>query len=259
MRNFKTSIYILFWLTTIPDLTAQKGYVVNLQYDTLPGFLSLISTKDIDRVELIAGNEKTSFTALQVKALMMEGTIYHPIRYASKFQFMQLLRPGFLSLYAFKIENQTTLSGRLLIKAGGDMLDIPGIRFRSIVANFLKECAPVSEKIRAGILRRENLEQLVDEYNLCKEETNTVQEKQMEKILDRDQKINLINEFKNQVMRSSHKRKEEVTGLLDDIRLKIENEQPVPKYQLEALKEYLAGEQALKEKLPDLLKAIAPN
>ncbi len=181
MKNYKATLYFILYLSAIPNLIAQKGFVVSIQNDTLPGFLSIISTRDIDRVELIDGNRKTIFTALQVKSLMIEGKVYHPIRYANKYQFMQLLKSGFLSLYAFKIETQTTLAGRLLIKAGGDMLDVPGIRFKGILSTYLKECTPVSEKIKSGLLRRENLEQIVDEYNLCKEETIIVQEKQIKK------------------------------------------------------------------------------
>ncbi len=79
------------------------------------------------------------------------------------------------------------------------------------------------------------------------------------KILSKNQKIDLVNAFKDQVIQASHKKKEEVTGLLDDIRLKIENDQTVPKYQIEALKDYLAGEPGLKERLQGLLQAIAAN
>lgn len=259
MKNCKVSLCILIFLIATPNLVAQKGFVINQQNDTLSGFLSIISSKDIDRVELIDQNRKTTYSARQIKSLMIESIIYHPIQYAGKYQFMQLLKPGFLSLYAFKIENQTTLSGRLLIKAGGDMLDVPGIRFKGIVAGFLKECETVSVKVKSGELRRENIEQIVDEYNQCKEEINTVREEQVEKILNREQKIELINDFKNQVTQSSYKKKGEVNGLLDDIRAKIENDQPVPKYQSEALKEFLAGEQALKESLQSLLKALTPD
>ena len=136
------------------------------------------------------------------------------------------------------------------------MLDVPGIRFKAIVSSYLKDCTPVYEKIKSGQLKREDLEQIIDEYNLCREESNTVQEEVIEKILSKNQKADLIKEFKDRVAQSAYKNKEEVFGLLDDIRLKIENDQAIPRYQSDALKEYLGSEPALKESLQSLLRAI---
>ena len=82
---------------------------------------------------------------------------------------MKLLRPGYLSLYAFQVENQSRFDGLFLKKADGGNLVVPNLGFKKYLGQFLKDCPEVAERIKEGDLNKKNLMALVDAYNQCVE------------------------------------------------------------------------------------------
>jgi hypothetical protein len=107
--------------------SAQPDFVITSRADTVFGEVRILSYDLIDRVQVEVAKKKESYTALQVLVIQKEGILYKPVKYENKIVFMQLLKPGYLSLYAFRIQGQSTYDGRFLVKLNGTSQELPNI------------------------------------------------------------------------------------------------------------------------------------
>src|SRR5258708_33286788 len=122
--------------------------------DTLRGKVKIMSYDQLDRVQVGEKKNKTTLTARQVKTAFTEGETYHPQQSNHTIRFMKLVKPGYLSLYAFKEENQNFYGGRSLIKKDGTKTEGPNLSFKKIINEFLGDCPELREKIKSGQKRR---------------------------------------------------------------------------------------------------------
>lgn len=253
---------IRYWLTFLLVLgffyssQAQTDYLVTLQGDTLFGEIKLITGPKVDRLQLITEGEKSNYSALQARAIRMEGQVYHAIPLGDNLHYMQLLKVGSMSIYGYRIENQATYDGRLLRKSTGASFDVPTIKFRSSIANFIEECDTVSQTVRGRKMSREDLEEIVAMYNDCMADKLKEREKVQQEILTREQKKTKLESFRQQIADSSLDKKDEIVGLLSDMIQKIASEQSIPAYQKSALQDYLGGTTEFRDSLTQLLQML---
>jgi hypothetical protein len=83
----------------------------------------LLTYDNIDRLQITVGKKKEMLTALQVLSVYHDEKFYKPIQYDNRVLLMQQLKTGYLSLYAFRMPNQTTFDGRYLYRMDGKHLE----------------------------------------------------------------------------------------------------------------------------------------
>ncbi len=234
----------------------QKDFVVTIQGDTLYGKIKLIHGGKLDRVQINADGKKNGYTSVQVNEILFNNDRFHPVELGGNIKLMKLLKYGFLSLYGYRIENEVGYSGRVLRKIGGAYIDIPVLTFRSALASFISECEPLSEKVKRRELGRDELEQVVIEYNQClNQKTEVVYQQVKTKVSQGNIRTRLLA-FARKVELSDLINKSDVTDVLNDMMARVESNQAIPKYQAQALKDFVQDQKEFEQDLNELLRMI---
>ena len=110
-------IFVLLAFAGSFSLFAQSDYAVTSKGDTLKGATKILTYDLLDRVQVKVNKKKKIYTALEVKAVFVDGVVYHTVKYDNGFRYMKLIKPGFLSLYGFRQLNQSAYDGQFLVMA----------------------------------------------------------------------------------------------------------------------------------------------
>ena len=254
-------VTLVLWLVTSGVVCGQTDYVVTLKNDTLRGDVRILTYDLMDRVQVKTEKKKEIFTAVQVSQLSLDGKIYKPVRIENNIRMMQLLQGGYLSLYAFRVQNQATYDGRFLVKLGGASIEVPNITFKKGMAGFLEDCGPVSERIKAGEWSKKDLEAVVIAYNQCITEgvpasAATPTPTTTEPTSTPAASSPAITALRQKLEQSDLASKKDALDLLTDIAGRLERKQPVPNYLAEGLKGYVGSQPSMATELEAVLALL---
>jgi len=233
---------------------SQTDYVIKASGDTLKGKVKILSHDQIERVQISSAGLKTIFTGLQVRSVWTDNTVFRPLKYDNTVRFMRVIKNGYLSLYAFNVENQNTWSGLYLAKLDGTGMEVPNLSFKKSLAKYLSDCLDVSTRINKGDLNKRDLDRIVDLYNAClqtKTEAATI--KTAEPALINSENVLAVNNFITKVEAENFVTKKDALDLLRDIQSKVKKNEPVPNYLVEGLKSYLMEAPSLNNDLESLI------
>ena len=233
---------------------SQTDYVIKASGDTLKGKVKILSHDQIERVQISSAGLKTIFTGLQVRSVWTDNTVFRPLKYDNTVRFMRVIKNGYLSLYAFNVENQNTWSGLYLAKLDGTGMEVPNLSFKKSLAKYLSDCLDVSTRINKGDLNKRDLDRIVDLYNAClqtKTEAATI--KTTEPALINSENVLAVNNFITKVEAENFVTKKDALDLLRDIQSKVKKNEPVPNYLVEGLKSYLMEAPSLNNDLESLI------
>lgn len=256
MKNlFVVALFVVALFSLGLAAHAQTDYVVTLKGDTLKGKVKILTYDRLDRVQVVAENKKQNYSALEARVVSFKGLIYHTISLGQGFRYMQLLQPGFLSLYAFRLENQSSYEGRYLVKKDGSGIEVPNLTFKKTLSGFLAECPEVVERIKSGDFGRRDLTQIIERYNSCiqfKTERKIEQPTQVITEKESDQMV-ALNSLITKVEASSLDNKTDLIDLIKDLRSKVGRNEILPNYLLKDIKNQLG---ALPDFTPDVEKLL---
>jgi hypothetical protein len=240
--------------------TSAQEYLVTTKGDTLRGELKVMTSSSIDNVRISIEKKKASFSALEVRALFMNGETYKPMRFENTIQFMKVLKAGYLTLYAFRPANIMTYDGRYLAKMDGGAIEIPSLTYKKTLSKFLEDCPTISDKIKDDQFKRGELEKIIDEYNACVDSRTSKAINTISNEASASEKLEIIKQLQAKVeaLEQLNDRKD-VIDLLSDISTKVLQQQSISNYQLEALKNYLKGFESVKEELEKVITVIRPK
>jgi len=247
---FRTLV-VLMILTA--SAQAQTGYVITSKADTLYGKVRIMSYDQLDRVQLEVDKKKQTFSALQVLTVSIDSQIYKPVQYEKKIFLMKLLKSGYLSLYAFQIETQTSYDGRFLVKLDGKSLELPNLTFKKSMENFLEDCKPTAAKIKSGELTKKDIDKIIDDYNDCMKNQGLNPPLVVE---PSNETLQTIESLIKKIDAEEFPSKKDALDLLRDIQGKVSKNEPVPNYLSEGLKSYLSAVPTLTEDLNKLLALL---
>ena len=233
----------------------QSNYVITVKGDTLRGDIKILSYDIVDRVQLTVDKKKKSYTALEVKAILLNDQIYRSVRHESRYRFMLLLKSGYLSLYGFQIDKQFTYDGRYLVKRDGGAIEVPNLTFKKSMQEFLKDCESVSDQIKNGELGRKNLDSLITLYNSCIDENTRQAALAKSAASTKKTVLPELESLRGKINVATLASKQDILDLIKDIDSKVKGNQPVPNYLIEGLKGYLLNTE-FKEDLEKLLEAL---
>jgi hypothetical protein len=223
----------------------QSDFAVTPKGDTIRGEFKLISFDMLDRVQVGTGKSKMMLKAHEIRMLRFNNEIYRPVLWEKSYRLMKVIKDGYLSLLAFRVQNQMAYDGRLLIKKDGSQIELPNLAFKKIMAAFVEECGTVSEQVKSGELGRKEIDQIIDAFNGCisertlqKQKINAVDISVVEE-LERFQKV--LTET------ADFSTKNDANDMLNDILSKVRVNDAVPKYLVDGLTANLQGQDSLKE------------
>jgi hypothetical protein len=260
----KTFTIIHFFLLLILLLAYQcagaQDRVITMKGDTLQGKVKLMNFGDLPKAQIQgADGKKSLFTMFETKEVLFDGEVYHPQKAPYGFTYMKLLKSGFLSLYAFRYENQNLYDGRLLVKRDGSSMEVPNLTFKKALKNFLKDCEEAAEKIEAGKYSRKDIELIISDYNTCLEgktinevatavppKTDVPATGIQAQWIDFRAKVNSHGEFSG---------KADALEIMDDITQKLGRNEKVPNFLMQSLRSSLK-ETDLNQEMEMLLAEI---
>ena len=241
MKNF-TLIHILLFLLLmlVYQCAGAQDYILTHRGDSLTGEVKPLLYGRDKKVQLVsADKEKTTYSLLQVKAYSLDGHIYHPVRGENGYVFMKLIKPGYLSLYAFQEENQSRFDGAYLLKRDGSGMIVPNLGFKKYIAKFLSDCEGVSGKVQSGTLGKKEINTIVEEYNACVD-SKTIDHKQ---VITRQEKqttaISAWDTLQQGVEKSDFPKKADALEMITEIKRKIKQEETIPNFLVEGLRSSL--------------------
>lgn len=238
-----------------------QDYVVTIKGDTLQGKVKYFNGTGVryagansKYIQLIPHEgKKRTFQVLDAIAFKMNDEIYYTIKFQEGYSFMKVLHPGYLTLYAYQLENQTTWDGRYFVKRDGSMIDVPNLGFKKRVAQYLADCPDVVKKIEAGDLGRSNLKELVEEYNAC------VHQKTYPKVEKSPAQIawsNLETSVKNL---SDFDKKKDALEMIHEVRTKLTKNENIPSFLVNGIKDALKDQSSIQETLNTALANVNGN
>lgn len=234
--------FVTLFFTCLCVQAFGQDYIVTTKGDTLRGEVKILFQDKIDRAEVKQGKKKTNLQCLQIRALHYKNDIYNPIAYNNTIRFMKLLKPGYLRLYAYRLEDQyTTFGGRYLLKMDGTGTDVPSITFRKIMMQFLADDPALVAKIEDGTYGRSDISKIIDEYNANLKVSTQNQMAVAAAAVVTQSKIELLDNLRNSVKNQPEfPSQKDALDLMDDMKSKLSNNQSIPRYMIESLKGFLA-------------------
>jgi hypothetical protein len=257
MKSFNFIHFLLFILLFIAYQCANaQDFVLTQKGDTVYGEVKPLTYGPDPRVNVIGeGKKKVSYTILQVKSYQFKGDTYEPVRNDKGYTFMKVIRPGYLTLYGFQGDNQVGFDQLFLQKRDGTFLEVPNLSFKKLLKKYLEECTVVASKVESGELSKKDIVAIVDEYNACIDRRSSVTFQspvKSEKPLAQTSAWNTLEEKVNAQV--EFEGKSDALEMINEIKIKIQRGEKVPKFMTEGLKNSLSKtdlttdlDQALKE------------
>jgi hypothetical protein len=241
MRTFGIIHFILFLLLLLVyQCTSAQDFLVTIKGDTLLGTVKILYGPDKKVQVAQKGKSKTTLHLFQVSYYNQAGEIFKPVKGPAGYTFMKLVKSGYLSLYAFQMENQTTYDGMFLVKKDGQSLEVPNLNFKKMLKGYLSDCPDIVIKIDQGEYPKKDLEKLIDDYNACIENKSVSIQKATAVTAEKTKKINSWDVLEEKVKaQSEFEGKTNALEMITEIKSKISKGEKVPNFLLEGLKSSL--------------------
>jgi hypothetical protein len=243
MKNFCVIHILLFFLIMLVYQCAKaQDYVVTTKGDTIRGDVKPLSYGPEKKVQVTTPDKgKTTYSIFQTRAFRFKEEVYQPVKSDRGYVFMKLIKPGYLSLYAFQPENQVAFDGMFLQKRDGSGMEVPNLSFKKQMTRFLGECEKVAAKIESGDLSKKSIDQIVDEYNKCIDDRTADHGNAIVQQEVRSKKISSWDVLEEKVKaKGDFEGKTDAIEMIADIKSKISRGEKVPNFLLEGLKSSLS-------------------
>lgn len=258
MRGFAViPFFLLVTLFFTPTGGHAQDYVITSLGDTITGHIKPLFHGVDKKVQLTGEDKKkTVYAMFQVRAFRYKDEIYQPLKGPEGYTFMKLIKSGYLSLYSFQLPNQVAFDGLFLFRRDGEGTEVPNLNFKRYMRRFLEDCPEVSARIEKGDLGKKELNQIIDEYNLCIEK-NTVDHSKV--IADKEAQTKIISSW--DILEQKVKNEPDFEGksnaleMIQEIKSKVSASEKIPNFLLEGLKSTL-NQDIFKVELDNALKEI---
>ena len=124
------------------------------------------------------------------------------------------------------------------------------------MVKFLDDCAEVSEKVKKGDLGKGNIEQIVEDYNICLSKVRpaaTPEPISLTESLNKTAQLEAIQNLKDKIKEQNFSTKEDALDILRDIETKVDRNESVSNYLLEGLQSTLKDQSSISEDLDKLI------
>jgi hypothetical protein len=250
------SFLLLSVLFTLQYSHAQD-FLVTTSGDTLYGDVKPLFY-GIDKKVQVRGSDKkkTIYPMFKVVAFRFKDEIYQPVKGPDGYTFMKLIKPGYLSLYAYQLPNQANFDGQFLTRKDGTGMDVPNLSFKKFMKNYLEDCPAVVDKIDNGDLGKKELLEIIDEYNQCIADKSFDHGKHIAELEEKKQMIGAWDILEKKVQNhASFDGQQNAIEMIQEIKNKISKSESIPNFLLDGLKGYL-NQGSFRDELDAALKEI---
>jgi len=252
-------IFAFLFFIIASSVAQTPEYLISTRGDTLHGEVKIFSSGPVDRAQVSVNKKKTTFQAQEIRLLFIENEFYKPMKFENSIRFMKVLKAGYLSLYAFRPANLMTYDGRYIAKMDGAAMEVPNLTFKKTISKFLEDCPTVSTALKEDQYKRSELDKVIDDYNACIDNKTTAKLKATAAESAASEKLDAIKALQNKVEGLDKlDSKKDVTDLLSDLSAKVQQQQTISNYQLEALKSFLKGNKSVKDELEKVVALLTP-
>jgi hypothetical protein len=235
---------------------AAQDYVLTTRGDSLSGEVRPLLYGQDKKVQVTASDKsKRTLSLFEVRAFSSDGEIFHPVKGETGYVFMKLIQSGYLSLYAFQPENQMRFDGLFLKKVDGDNMVVPNLGFKKYISQFLSDCPVVSAKVKEGELGKRDLAAVVNAYNECVDDRTIDYDKVVAVRNEQSLKINAWDTLEEKIKGIEFSEKTNALEMIGEIRKKIREQEKIPNFLLEGLKNSLK-ETGLEQELQNAVAEI---
>lgn len=239
MKYFSLVPLSLFFIL-VSSATHAQDYVVTTRGDSVVGEVKPLYYGPEKRVQIVTGDkDKKNFSLFEIREFSSNGAVYHPVKGETGYVFMKLLQPGYLSLYAYQLENQARFDGLFLKKVDGESMVVPNIGFKKFVSRFLEDCPQVSERVDEGDFARKDLTEIVDAYNACITNRTVNHDQVIAQREQRTEKINVWDSLEDKIRRMEFSGKSNALEMIAEIKKKINRQESIPNFLTGGLKDAL--------------------
>ncbi|HPM31101.1 MAG TPA: hypothetical protein PLJ60_12280 [Chryseolinea sp.] len=255
-RTFLKAISLITFVSISATSIAQD-YLVTLKNDTIrgnvkPSFVGYNSKVQVTTTD----KKKTSYPLFEIKAFTLKKETYHPMKGPNGYTFMKLLKGGYLSYYAFQLQNQVTFDGFYLGKMDGTGIEVPNLGFKKAMTKYLSDCDSLVIKIDKGDLGKRDMEEIVDYYNNYINSKTVDENKKIVAESDQGKKLTSWNALEEKLKKQADfEGKQNALDMITDIKGKISRGEKVPGFITEGLKSIINPTE-LKTDLENALKEL---
>ena len=241
MKHFSVIPFLLFILLMLVYQCANaQDYILTTRGDSLVGEVKALNYSREKKVQIITGEkEKQNFSLFEVREFSSDEEIYHPVKGETGYVFMKLIQPGYLSLYAYQLENQTRFDGLFLKKADGEGMVVPNLGFRKYMSQFREDCPDVSERVKEGELDKKNISDMITAYNACIADRTINHDQIIARHEERSEKINAWDSLEGKVRDMQFAEKNNALEMIAEIKNKIARRETIPNFLVEGLRNAL--------------------
>jgi len=238
MKSFSSVLVCLCLLLVTFSSGFGQDYVVTIKGDTLRGKVKTVMFGPDKKVMVTgADKKKTTVSLFQTKAYSLKGETYHPVKGDKGYTFMKLIKPGYLSLYGFQLENQTSFDGLYLLKKDGHGVEVPNLTFRKTMTKFLSDSPEVTAKIEDGTLGKKELDEIIDSYNNYIESKSKSQQQAIAIKKEQLKGAGEWDAFEEKVKsQAEFEGKSTALEMIGEIKNKVKNSEKIPNFLSEGLK-----------------------
>lgn len=250
-------LFLVLMLAYACSHAQSRDYVVTTKGDTIFGDIKALTYGSDKKVQVTGPDKKkTIYPFFQVKAYSLKNETFQPVKGPNGYAFMKLIKPGYLSLYAFQMENQVTYDGQYLLKKDGTGTEVPNLGFKKILKNFLSECAIVADNVDKGVYGKKEIERIIDDYNSCINTRTADHDMVVAKRVETSKKISAWDILETKVKeKTDFSGKNDALDMIADIKSKIAKSEKVQNYVIEGLKNTLTNA-GLQTELDNALKEL---
>jgi hypothetical protein len=241
MKNFCVIHILLFLLLMLVyQCTKAQDHVITAKGDTIVGEVKPLTYGVEKKVQVTTAGKKNVISILQTRAFTYKGERFEPVKNDKGYVFMKVIKSGYLSLYAFQLENQNSYDGLYLVKKDGSRMEVPNLSFKKMMNRFLEDCSAVTSKIESGELSKRSLETIVDEYNNCVQNRTIDHDKVLAQSREQSKKLGAWDILEEKVKsKADFEGKSDALEMITDIRNKVNRGEKVPNFLIDGLKNSL--------------------
>lgn len=255
MRTFILSTI----LSAICSLSyCQDQWLVPVKSDTVFGKIYL-ETGDkfkADEARVKDGKTKTNYKSYQILSVHLgKNQDFETLKIDGRYQFVQVdVKGKYFSQYLYKdteLGSSANFALKILVNWKGEQFKFSNLTSKKKFAEYFQDCKSVSEKIESGELKKKDLDKIIVEFDKCmeKNEKESVVIQPVAPPVSTSAMEAFISDLKSKDLYNG-----EIVTMLEDINLKIANQQSIPNYMQQAVLSQLDGNEDLKAKFLALIK-----
>jgi hypothetical protein len=250
-------LLLLLILILIHQVVRGQDYLVTTSSDTLHGEIRPLMFGPEKKVQVRSDEGKEIYSITQTRFFYVDGVSYYPIKGPNGYTFMQLIKPGYLSLYRFQPQNSNIYSANFLRKADGTGIELPNIGFRKQMTEFLADCPDISARIESGELKRSDIDTIIDGYNACIAQRTQNVRKEIQTYVETKSALTLWQELHTAIENEGEfENRETALEIVADIQNRVNRGEKVPNFIIQGLKDAVGNRSALAEPLNRALASL---